>query len=55
MLGCKLVTPIEPELKLCMNENNTSMDRERFERLVGYLIYLFQTRPNISFVVEVLS
>jgi hypothetical protein len=31
------------------------VDRERYQILVGRLIYLCQTRPDISFVVSVVS
>ena len=31
------------------------MDRERYQRLVGQLIYLCHTRPNISYTVSVVS
>ena len=31
------------------------MDREKYQRLVGRLIYLSHTKPNIAFVVSVVS
>ena len=31
------------------------MDRERYQRLVGRLIYLSHTRPDIAFAVSVVS
>ncbi|KAJ4737614.1 Transposon Ty1-H Gag-Pol polyprotein [Rhynchospora pubera] len=55
MLGCKpAVTPIDSKLKLSAEEGE-SVDRERYQRLVGRLIYLNHTRPDISFAVSVVS
>ena len=52
MLGCKpSKTPIKWNDKLRMKASNP-IDRERYQRLVGKLIYLAQTRPNIAFVVS---
>ena len=31
------------------------MDREKYQRLVGRLIYLSHTRPDIAFIVSVVS
>ena len=41
MLGCKLVeTPMDPTMRLGDQEPSIPMDRGRFQRLVGKLIYL---------------
>jgi Reverse transcriptase (RNA-dependent DNA polymerase) len=55
MLGCRLaVAPIDQKLKLSA-EAGEPVDRERYQRLVGRLIYLSHTRPDISFAVSVVS
>ena len=55
-LGCKLVkTPIEQNQKLCEGVEDMVMDREPYQRLVGRLIYLSHTRPNIVYAVGVMS
>jgi hypothetical protein len=55
MLGCKLaVTPIEQKTKLGA-EAGEPVDRERYHRLVGRLIYLSHTHPAISFAVSVVN
>jgi hypothetical protein len=55
MLGCRpAVALIDQKFKLSA-EAGESVDRERYQRLVGRLIYLSHTRPDISFVVSVVS
>ena len=55
MLGCRLVaSPIDQKIKLTKLAGE-KVDRERYQRLVGPLIYLTQTPPNISFAVSVVS
>ncbi|XP_020271454.1 uncharacterized protein LOC109846618 [Asparagus officinalis] len=55
MLGCKpAATPIDHSFKLS-TEAGEPVDRERYHRLVGRLIYLSHTRPDISFAVSVVS
>ena len=56
MVGCKPVdTPMDANLKLDMKENDESVNKGQFQRLVGKLIYLAHTRPNIAFVVSCVS
>ncbi|CAL2268192.1 unnamed protein product [Prunus armeniaca] len=56
MLACKLVdTPIEQNHRLGEQADDTPIDRGRYQRLVGKLIYLAHTRPHIAYVVSVVS
>jgi hypothetical protein len=55
MIGCRLASsPIETNHCLT-KEGGDPIDREQYQRLVGRLIYLSHTRPDISFVVSVVS
>ena len=55
MLGCRPVaSPIDQKIKLTELAGE-KVDRERYQRLVGRMIYLTHTRPNISFAVSVVS
>ncbi|KAJ0984738.1 hypothetical protein J5N97_003094 [Dioscorea zingiberensis] len=55
MLGCRVAsTPIEQNHKLCTQSGNL-VNKERYQRLVGRLIYLCHTRPDIAYVVSVVS
>lgn len=56
LLGCKAAeTPIEPNLKLRPASPEEMVDKERYQRLVGRLIYLSHTRPDIAFAVSMVS
>jgi len=55
-LGCKPAnTPMEANVYLWFNDSHTLNDSGRYRRLIGELIYLTVTRPNITFVVGVRS
>ena len=56
-LGCKLVsTPLEPNWKNKREKNEEQLiDVGRFQRLVGKLIYLSHTRPDIAHAVSIIS
>jgi Reverse transcriptase (RNA-dependent DNA polymerase) len=55
MLGCRpAVAPIDHKFKLSA-EAGEPVNRKRYQRLVGRLIYLSHTRPDISFAVSVVS
>jgi transposase InsO family protein len=55
-LGSKPVaTPIEPNLKLMPDEGDFVDDPDTYRRLVGKLIYLTITRPDISYAVSIVS
>ncbi|KAK1435086.1 hypothetical protein QVD17_00846 [Tagetes erecta] len=56
MLGCKpSAFPIEQNLKLDKGENEPKVDASRYRRLIGRLLYLQATRPDIAYAVNVLS
>jgi hypothetical protein len=55
MLGCRpATTPIDQNHRLS-KDAGTPVDRECYQRLVGRLIYLSHTRPDIAFAVSVVS
>ncbi|BFG28414.1 hypothetical protein CerSpe_146880 [Prunus speciosa] len=56
MLECKPIsTPMEPNVKLCTYEGKDVEDATMYQQLVGSLIYLTLTRPDISYAVGVMS
>lgn len=56
MLDYKQISvPMEPNAKLCAHEGRTLEDATMYRQLVGSLIYLTLTRPEISFAVGVMS
>ena len=56
MLDCKPVeTPMEMNHNLGILPDQAPTDKSRYQRLVGRLIYLSHTRPNISYAVSVMS
>ena len=56
MNKCNLVsTPMEYNFKLTSKEGNEFEDATKYRQLVGSLIYLTTTKPNISFIVGILS
>ncbi|XP_059290298.1 uncharacterized mitochondrial protein AtMg00810-like [Lycium ferocissimum] len=56
MLECKpIATPIEPNSKMRTHGGKDLEDVMMYRQLVGSLIYLTQTRPDISFAVHVMS
>ena len=48
-------TPMEQNLKLNKVEQEPLTDAIRYRRLVGRLLYLTVTRPNITYSVQILS
>ncbi|RVW42232.1 Retrovirus-related Pol polyprotein from transposon RE1 [Vitis vinifera] len=56
MSGCQPVnTPIEEGLKLCVEPNQVSNDKGKYQRLVGRLMYLAHTRPDLAYALSVVS
>ena len=55
ILSKPVATLVYCYVKLDSGENNAPMSREAFQRIVGKLIYLNHTRPNIAYVVNLLS
>ncbi|RVW24010.1 Retrovirus-related Pol polyprotein from transposon RE2 [Vitis vinifera] len=56
MLGCKPAeTPMDTTVKLEESDGSAPVDKGRYQRLVGKLIYLSHTRPDIGFSVSMVS
>ena len=56
MLNCKPIsTPMEVYTKLCAHEGKDLQDATMYQTLMGSLIYLTLTRPDISYAVDVMS
>ncbi|KAL0422709.1 UNVERIFIED_CONTAM: Retrovirus-related Pol polyprotein from transposon RE1 [Sesamum latifolium] len=56
MLGCKPSPfPMEQNYKLRLDHDGPRTDAARYRRLIGRLLYLTVTRPDIAFAVNVLS
>jgi len=56
MTGCKPISiPLEQNVKLSANEGELVEDTTMYKRIVGSLIYLTITRPDLSYVVGVVS
>lgn len=49
------MTPMEPGLKILAQSYSPLVDETLFRQLVGNLIYLTTTRPDISFAVSYIS
>ena len=55
MLGCRAApTPIEQNHQLTA-QSGELMDKESYQKLVGRVLYLCHTRPNITYAVSVVS
>ncbi|KAF5781204.1 putative RNA-directed DNA polymerase [Helianthus annuus] len=56
LIDCKPAdTPMIANQKLYIEETAEPADRERYQRIVGKLIYLSHTRPDIAYAVGVIS
>ena len=55
-LACQLVaTPLEEGLKLNIDPNQVPVDKGTYQRLVGHLMYLAHTRPDLAYALSVVS
>ena len=56
MSGCQPVdTPIEEDLKLRVEPNQVSIDKGKYQRLVGRLMYLAHTRLDLAYALSIVS
>jgi len=56
MIGCKPISiPLEQNVKLSADEGNLMEDTTMYKHIVGNLIYMTITKPNLSYVVGVVS
>ena len=56
LFGSKLVdTPLEQNHKFFQCSNSVNIDRRRYQRLIGKLIYLSYTRPDTIYAVNVIN
>ena len=56
MLGCRpTATPLEKNWIFGEINDDTPVEKERYQRLVGKLIYLSLARPNIAYLVSGIS
>ncbi len=56
MTSCKPISiPLEQNVKLSVDEGDFVQDTTMYRRIVGSLIYMTITRPNLSYVVGVVS
>ena len=56
MQDCKpVLTPMEQNLKLSKFEGGEKVDSTTYRQLIGSLIYLTNTRPDLSYAVSILS
>jgi hypothetical protein len=56
MLECKSMnTPMEMKLKLLVNTSSELIDEKLYRQIIGSLMYLTNTKPDIYFLVNTLS
>lgn len=56
MADCNLaLTPTEPGLKLCKDDGEKKINNIFFKQIIGSLIYLTATRPDITYAVSLVS
>ena len=56
MLDCKfMATPMDTNLKLLSDETSELVDMTHYRQIIGSLMYLTDTRPNICFAMNTLS
>ena len=56
MENCKPIkTPLNTNEKLCLNDGGDKINEKYFRSIVGSLMYLTHTRPDIAFAVSLIS
>ena len=56
MMDCKaMTTPMESNLKLLSDASSELIDATMYRQMIGSLMYLMNTRPDICFAVNTLS
>ena len=56
MLECKaMATPMDSNLKLLADDSSELVDVTQYRQIIGSLMYLTNTRPDICFAVNALS
>ena len=56
MMDCKtMATPMASNLKLLSDASSETVDATMYRQMIGSLMYLTNTRPDICFVVNTLS
>ena len=50
-----MATPMDSNLKLLSNDSSELVDVTQYKQIIGSLMYLTNTRPDICFVVNTLS
>ena len=56
MSSCQPVgTRVQEGLKLCVETNQVLVDKGRYQRLVGRLMYLVHTRPDLAYALSIVS
>ena len=48
-------TPVEEGLQLCVENDHILVDKGRYQRLDGRLMYLAHTRPNLAYALSIVS
>ena len=48
-------TLIEEGLKLCVETNQVPINKRRYQRLVGRLMYLAHSRPDLAYALSIVS
>ena len=56
MSDCRTIgTPMDPNVKLLLDQGEFNSNLGRHQRLVGKLNYLTMTKPNMTFPISVMS